>query len=78
VSTEVDATAVVGPVRPNQNLGPLLCDVEAIALLYRVARGTVRRWASEDRWTPYGTRRYRKWDLRQAEGSAAARSSGSC
>ena len=50
-----------------------MCDVEAIATHYRVARGTVRRWASEDRWVPYGTRRYRRWDLREAEASFTAR-----
>jgi uncharacterized protein YjcR len=51
----------------------VLCDVEAIAGHYGVARGTVRRWASQDRWVPYGTRRYRKWDLREAEASFTAR-----
>ncbi|NUT53695.1 MAG: hypothetical protein HOV94_41360 [Saccharothrix sp.] len=46
-----------------------LLDTEAIALHYGVAPGTVRRWASQDRWHPYGTRRTRRWDLNQAQQS---------
>lgn len=49
--------------------GSRLCDVEAIALHYGVAKGTIRRWASEDRWTPFGTRRRRLWSLRDAQKS---------
>lgn len=46
-----------------------LLDVEAIAKHYGVAEGTIRRWASEDHWHPYGTRRHRLWDLTQAQRS---------
>jgi hypothetical protein len=46
-----------------------LLDTEAIALHYKVARGSVSRWASEDRWHPYGTRRRRLWDLAEAQAS---------
>ena len=48
-------------------LKPLLLDVEAIARHYKVAAGSVRRWASEDRWKPYGTRHRRLWDLNDAQ-----------
>ena len=41
-------------------------DTAAIAWQFNVAPGTIRRWASEDRWTPLGTRRTRQWDLEQA------------
>jgi hypothetical protein len=44
-----------------------LCDVEAIALHYGVAKGSVGRWASEDKWTKYGHRRRRLWDLREVQ-----------
>lgn len=46
-----------------------LLDTEALAAWLHVAPGTIRRWASEDRWHPYGTRRYRLWSLRDAEAS---------
>lgn len=50
-----------------------LVDTEALAHHYGVAVGTIRRWASEDRWHPYGTRRSRKWSLADAQESWAAR-----
>ncbi|RKT49299.1 hypothetical protein [Saccharothrix australiensis] len=46
-----------------------LLDTEAIAHHYGVAPGTIRRWASEDGWHAYGTRRTRTWDLSQAQAS---------
>lgn len=46
-----------------------LADTEAIAHHYNVAIGTVRRWASEDHWHPYGTRRARLWSLAEAQAS---------
>lgn len=46
-----------------------LLDTEALAVHYRVARGTIRRWASEDRWSPYGTRRNRLWSVEDAQRS---------
>ena len=46
-----------------------LLDTEAIALHYNVAPGTVRRWASEDRWHRYGTRRHRTWSIADAQRS---------
>lgn len=49
--------------------GRILLDTQAIAVHYRVARGTVGRWASEDRWVKYGTRRRRLFDLREAQAS---------
>lgn len=45
----------------------VLLDVEAIAIHFGVARGTVRRWASLDGWHPYGTRRFRHWNLWDAQ-----------
>lgn len=50
-----------------------LIDTEAIALHFKVAPGTVRRWASEDGWHPYGTRRFRLWSLADAQRSADKR-----
>jgi hypothetical protein len=49
--------------------GPKLLDVEAIARHYGVARGTVGRWACEDRWVKYGTRRRRLYDLAEVQES---------
>lgn len=46
-----------------------LLDTEAIAHHYGVATGTIRRWASEDGWHPYGTRRFRSWSLDDAQRS---------
>lgn len=46
-----------------------LVDVQAIAAWCKVAPGTVRRWASQDRWHPYGTRRHRLWDLTEVQAS---------
>ncbi|HVM13622.1 MAG TPA: hypothetical protein VM287_04750 [Egibacteraceae bacterium] len=50
-----------------------LLDTEAIAYHFRVAPGTIRRWASEDHWHPYGTRRRRLWSLADAQASAERR-----
>lgn len=47
----------------------MLLDTEAIAGHYGVATGTIRRWASQDHWHPYGTRRYRQWSLWDAQDS---------
>lgn len=46
-----------------------LLDTEALALHHGVAPGTIRRWACEDRWHPYGTRRHRQWDMAAAQRS---------
>lgn len=46
-----------------------LVDTEALAVHYGVAPGTIRRWASEDRWHPYGTRRFRTWSMTDAQQS---------
>jgi hypothetical protein len=46
-----------------------LLDTEALALHYGVAVGTIRRWASEDGWHGYGTRRHRQWDMAEARRS---------
>ena len=44
-----------------------------LATLLHVSVGTVRRWASEDRWVAYGTRRHRLWDYNEAQESADRR-----
>lgn len=46
----------------------LLCASD-IAVHYRVAPGTIRRWACQDQWHPYGTRRFRTWSLWDAQES---------
>lgn len=51
----------------------VLVDTEALALHHDVAVGTIRRWASEDRWQPYGTRRHRLWSMDDAAESARRR-----
>lgn len=48
---------------------PVLVDVEALARHFGVARSTIRRWACEDGWHPYGARVRRLWDLRQVQES---------
>jgi uncharacterized protein YjcR len=47
----------------------VLLDTEAIAHHFKVAPGTIRRWASQDQWHPYGTRRHRTWSLWEAQAS---------
>ncbi|MGH3847064.1 MAG: hypothetical protein ACRDS0_37435 [Pseudonocardiaceae bacterium] len=37
--------------------------------LFGVPVGTLRRWAHEDRWTPHGTSRYRRWDYAAVQAS---------
>lgn len=46
-----------------------LVDTEAVAVHYKVAVGTVGRWASQDKWHRYGDRRNRLWDLAEAQRS---------
>lgn len=46
---------------------PILVDTAMVARHYRVAIGTVYRWASEDKWTRHGTPRRQKWDLEEAQ-----------
>jgi len=46
----------------------LVSTLEA-AIHYRVATGTIRRWAHEDGWRPYGTRHARQWNLVQVQDS---------
>jgi uncharacterized protein YjcR len=46
-----------------------LLDTEALAFHFGVAPGTIRRWASEDHWHPYGTRRHRQWSVAAAQKS---------
>lgn len=50
-----------------QRLRPL--DTAALALHYHVAQGTIRRWACEDHWTPYGGRRTRQWNMIEVQAS---------
>lgn len=50
-----------------------LLDTEALALHHGVATGTIRRWASEDGWHRYGTRRHRQWSMAEAHVSAERR-----
>jgi len=50
-----------------------LLDTEALALHHGVAPGSIRRWASEDGWHRYGTRRHRLWSMAEAHESAARR-----
>jgi 23S rRNA G2445 N2-methylase RlmL len=50
-----------------------LLDTEALALHHKVAPGTIRRWASEDAWHRYGTRRHRLWSMAEAQRSARNR-----
>lgn len=50
-----------------------LLDTEAIAVHYGVAPGSIRRWASQDGWHRYGTRRHRLWSLADAQASAEKR-----
>lgn len=51
----------------------VLTDTEALAVHHGVAPGTIRRWASEDGWRPYGTRRHRLWSMDDAAASARKR-----
>lgn len=44
-----------------------LLDTEAVAALYEVKVGTVRSWANRYRWTPYGGRKSRQWDVNEIE-----------
>lgn len=46
-----------------------LLDTEAIAHHFKVARGTIRRWAHEDHWHPYGDDHRRQWDLAEVQQS---------
>jgi uncharacterized protein YjcR len=50
-----------------------LLDTEALAHHHHVAPGTIRRWAHEDGWHPYGTRRFRLWSMAEAKASAEKR-----
>lgn len=54
---------------------PILVTTADLATLLHVAAGTVRRWASEDHWTAYGTRRNRLWDWNEAQESSDRRAS---
>lgn len=49
--------------------GPIRVSVSDAAKLFDVPTGTIRRWASEDDWTPHGTRRRRRWELPQVQES---------
>jgi hypothetical protein len=44
-----------------------LLDTEAIAWHYGVAPGTVRRWACQAKWRPYGSRKHRLWNLTEVD-----------
>jgi uncharacterized protein YjcR len=44
-----------------------LADTAAVAFHFGVSPGTIRRWAHEHRWHPYGTRRHRLWSLDEAQ-----------
>ena len=48
--------------------GILLTIAEAVAI-YRVPAGTLRRWASEDDWTPFGSGYRRYWSYDQVQDS---------
>lgn len=50
-----------------------LLDTEALALHHGVACGTIRRWAHEDGWHRYGTRRHRLWSMAEVQASAERR-----
>lgn len=54
----------------------ILVDTGAMAARFEVAPGTVRYWASQDHWTPYGTRRHRLWNLADAQASYDRRHPG--
>ena len=41
-------------------------DTKSIAECYGVAKGSVGRWASEDKWMKYGTNRRQLWDFNEA------------
>lgn len=46
-----------------------LLDTAALANHYHVAPGTIRRWACEDHWASYGTRRTRQWNMIEVQAS---------
>ena len=47
----------------------VVLSTQDISMIYGVPTGTVHRWASEDRWTRYGTRQRRRWDLEEVQTS---------
>lgn len=51
----------------------ILVDTAALARHFGVAAGTIRRWACQDTWPKYGTRRQRLWNLLDAERSHTTR-----
>lgn len=55
-----------------------LVDTEALAVHFKVAPGTIRRWASQDRWHPYGTRAGRLWNITSAQRSYDKRRARAC
>lgn len=48
--------------------GVLITTAEA-SLLYRRPQGTIRRWAKEDGWRPFGSRHRRRWQAEQVQAS---------
>lgn len=46
-----------------------LADTASLARHYGVAIGTIHRWAHEDGWVKYGTRRARLWNMAEAQTS---------
>lgn len=49
--------------------GPIQVSTADAAHIFRVPRGTIRRWANEDDWTPHGSRARRRWELDQVQAS---------
>lgn len=42
---------------------------DGVIALFGIARGTLYRWASEDRWRRRGTRRARLWNIEDVQRS---------
>lgn len=47
----------------------ILMSTADVAHLLRIPIGTLHRWAHEDSWERYGTRRRRLWDIDVAQAS---------
>jgi Zn-dependent peptidase ImmA (M78 family) len=48
---------------------PIPLDAAAIAHHFGVSVSAIRMRAHREFWTPYGTKKHRLWDLRQARAS---------
>jgi hypothetical protein len=47
----------------------ILVTTSDAAVLFQVPTGTLHRWAHEDVWTRYGTRRTRAWNIDDVQAS---------